>query len=549
MAIDGIVLQKITKQLDKIVYSKINKIYQVSQTEILLNIKPKNAPKVALFISCHSVFNRIQITNKHYETPYEPSHFTMLLRKHLENGTITSIRQGNLDRYLVIEILSSNEIGDKVVKYLYVELMGKYANVILVDEHHKILDALKRIPPFQNTKRTIQPGAFYTSIENQNKLNPFETTVFDESLSLLEQFSGFSPLLSKEVSYRIANNQSFKEIMKLIEDSDSLYISENTKQSEYHVIPLTHISNSHAQYPLFEGFDELYYRIEEKERIRQQTGDLYKFVNRELKKNANKLPKLNQSLQEAIDCEKWHIYGDLLYAYMHKVEKGQTTVSLPSFENGEDIVIPLDEKLSPKQNAKKCFQKYQKGKKGQIHILEQIEKCEREIEYFTAISQQLDLANFQDAKEIKEELENNGYLKKHIHKNAKQKKKKQEYNFITVEFNDDTTIYIGKNNLQNDYLTWKHSRKSDYWFHAEGYHGAHVLLTCDTPNEEMIRACAMFAAYFSKAKDSSSIAVSYTQVKNLKRVPRSNPGFVSMTSYKTIYIDINLETINHYIKK
>ncbi|MDD2591564.1 MAG: NFACT RNA binding domain-containing protein [Erysipelotrichaceae bacterium] len=543
MALDGIVLNKIAIQLQAIIPIRITKINNISDTEVLFQLKSNNE-KDQLIISCHSQFNRINLTAKKYPIPKEPSNFVMLLRKHLENGMIVKIEQNDLDRYLIFHIHTHNEIGDPITRQLFVELMGKYANLILVDNDHRILDALKRIPPFENTQRTIQPGANYTYLEPQDKQDPFQTKTYDLNRSFTEQFSGFSPLLSKEFEYRMHNGQSFLSIMKEISLSNDLYVSNYQGKLYFHVIPLTQFEVEPRSFTLMEGLDEIYFYQEEVDRIRQQTGDLYKFVRREIKKNQQKMIKLNDSLSEAIDCEKWRVYGDLIFAYQDQIEKGMKRITLPRFDDESPVIIDLDPKLDAKQNAKKCFQKYSKGKNGQFHIRKQIELTQDELDYFSTIQKQLKISDFKDALEIREELSNYGYLK--ANKKAKTNKK-AILNYIEIAYDTDTTIYVGKNNRQNEYITFKLANKSDHWFHVSNYHGAHVLVKTNDLNEKIIRLAAMLAGYFSEARQSSSIPVSYTLIRDLKKIPKAKVGQVSMSTYKTIYIDIDKDVLRDYI--
>lgn len=542
MAFDGIFLKQITSQLQDYIPCKINRIHQVSDTELLFQLRHERT-KYQLLISAHSLYNRINITNLNYPTPEIPSNFIMLLRKYLEGGLLVNITQGGLDRYLDLEISTYNELGDRIICHLYVELMGKYANVILVNNEGKILDALKRIPPFENNKRIIQPGAKFTFAQPQTgQTNPFEATTYDENIPLTHQFEGFSPLLSKEIEYRIHHGQTFVEIMQEIQNSTHVYITEHKNQTYFHCIPLLQFETECIQYPLQEGLDHLYYEKEEKDRIRQQTGDLFKFVRREIKKYTGKIHKLEDALEEALNSDHWKEKGDLLYTYQYQVKKGMTQISLPSFTTGEDIIIPLDPKLDAKQNAKKCFQKYTKGRNGKIYIQEQIDLAKTELEYFQNLEYQLTIANFNDAKEIQQELAQNGYVKAQVSK-IRKKKKEVAPNFNETTSPNGYTIYYGKNNLQNEYITFKKARKQDLWFHVKDMHGSHLILQADNPQEDDIRFAAMLAAYHSSGKDSSSIPVNYCPVKNLKKIPGGKTGMVTMSSYKTIYIDITPEFI------
>lgn len=534
MALDGILLHKIIPQLEMRLPMRIQKIWQISSTEVLFQVHDSNG-KEQLLISTHSVYNRLLITKRSYPTPSEPGNFVMVLRKYLEGSVIETIEQAGLDRWCTMHIRHHNAIGDLEYLDLYVELMGKYANVILVNDSNIIIDALKRIPPFENSRRTIQPGAQFTPVPDQDKKDPFKTDIIDPDKSLTKQFAGFSPFLAEETEYRMMHGQSFHDVMKEIEDSDKLYIAENNNQTVFHCIPLTSIGPCKS-YPLFEGFDILYYHKEEKDRIKEISGDLYHFVRRELKHQKQKLPRLYQEYDNAKDCDKWKLYGDLLYTYQITDTKGESEITLQSYEDGKDVHIPLDPRYNGSDNARRCYQKYNKLKKGQSHLEEQISICENEIHYFEGLLEQLDLADFSTAQGIRDELVKEGYLKdKKNHKNKK-KKKQEQIQIHSITFHD-TEIQWGQNNLQNEALTWHHARKSDIWLHAKDYHGAHVVIHNEHPDEDTLRLASEIAAYFSAGRQSSSVPVQYCPVKNLKKIPGAKPGMVQLGSYHTIYID------------
>lgn len=536
MALDGILLHKIIPVLQKSLPMRIQKIYQISNTEVLFQVHG-NQGKQQLLISTHSEYNRLLFTSRNYPTPKEPGNFVMVLRKYLEGSIIESIQQASLDRWLTFTIKRHNTIGDLEYIYLYVELMGKYANIILVNNENKIIDALKRIPPFENQKRVIQPNVQFIPTEPQYKKDPFTNFEINEAESLTKQFAGFSPFLSKEIEYRRSLGESFQDIMQEIEQSDSLYIAKDNNNPVFHCIELKSIGEC-KKYPLFEAFDILYYHKEEKERIKSISGDIYHFVKKELKHQTTKLPRLLKSYDEAQDCDKWKEYGDLLYSHNVNDTKGLSEIELESWEDGSMIKVPLDAKLDGKGNARKCFQKYNKLKKGQIYLQQQIDICQKEIHYFEGLLEQLDIADFDTASEIRQELIKQGYISEK--KNPKKKNKKQKDNtphITTVVLKNGISVSYGKNNLQNDYLTWHTSRKSEYWFHTKDFHGSHVLVHSDHLDEYTTRVASMIAAYFSKGRYSSSVPVEYCQVKDLKKIPGAKPGMVQLTSYKTIYID------------
>lgn len=538
MALDGLLLHKLCTELADMTPMKINKCSQVSEQEILFHVRSKNK-NYKLIVSTHSQYNRINLTQEDYQSPLNASGFLMVLRKYIGNGHIVRITQIGLDRLLDFEIHAYDDLSDPHIYHLYVELMGKYANLVLV-ENNKIIDALKRIPPFENNIRAIFPGLTFTLPTAFKKKDPFVENSFNEEESLSKQFHGFSPLLSKEFIYRIHHHERFEDIMEELQNSSSLYVYEN--ENQFHCIELKHLHSTSHTYPLMRGFDVVYFHAQEKERIREQSGDLYRIVKRELNKNQSKLKKLNSTLDEALNCEHYRLYGDLLYAYSAQYPYKMDSVDLVDFETNQTIHIPLNIKFDMKYNAKKYYQKYKKSKTAQIEVKKQIELCEKEIEYFSLLQSQLDYATYEDAKEIRSELEKNGIIR--TRKNQRKVKGNSKPHFITLKINDNF-IHIGKNNLQNDFLTFHYAKKQDWWFHTLDYHGAHILLECQQLTEELIRTCAMLASYYSQGKTSSSVPVAYTQVKNLKKGKVF--GLAYMNSYKTIYMDPDEKTVIHLL--
>lgn len=535
MALDGIILNKEYIDLKERLPIRINRISQVSQNEIVFNVHTERK-RTNLIISCHSLYNRIHLTDHEYKGYDEPSGFIMLLRKHINNGIIEEIEQNNYDRYLVLKIRALDDLYDERHYRLHVELMGKYANVILVDENNKIMDALKRIPPFENNKRTVWPGADFTYPDSQMKTDPFSVAEADPNIPLVKQFAGFSPLLAKEIEYRLSN-QSFKEIMDEISNSHELYVANTNDECIFHVIPLLHLGLAYKTYEINRGFDYIYFSLEEKERIKHVTGDLNKFTKRQIKHYETKLVKLNSSLVEAENCENLRECGDLLYTYSNLNTKGLKFVDLVDYENNP-IKVTLDPKLSVKENANRYYTNYQKKRKSQKYLLEQIEIAENELEYFVAIAEQLLIANYNDAMMIKDELIKYGYLK--INQKRRPAKKKNEWHLYQIKFKDHLVTF-GKNNLQNETLTFDYAKNNYTWFHAQQFHGAHLCVDTDTPDEDTIRFCANLAAYFSNGRHSSSVPVDYCLVKHIKKIKGSKAGLVSIKNYKTIFIDPELD--------
>lgn len=539
MPLDGILLHKVLPEIADVFPARIQKIYQIAPYEVLFQLHGSKG-KSQLIISCHTRYNRILLSRRSYPTPSEPGNFIMLLRKYLEGATLVSIEQAGLDRWCTLSIRRRNELGDPETVELVAELLGNYANLLLV-RNGMIVDALKRIPPFENNQRMILPNAPFHPIPPQEKRDPFHETAVNPDETLTRQFAGFSPFLSGEVEYRMANGQSFADIMNEIEASNNLFIANKNGEAVFHCLELKSIGPCRS-YPIFEGFDILYYHREEKERIKDISGDIYHTVRRQLKHQKTKLPRLLKEYDDALDCDRWKQYGDLLYMHQAGDTRGTTSITLEDYETGNPVVIPLDPKLDGTRNAQKCYGKYQKLKKGQKYLQEQIDICEKEISYFEGLIEQLDQADFTTAEGIRDELVRGGYLNE---KKKPRKKKKNDdgITFTTITFGN-TEISYGRNNLQNESLTWHHCRKTDIWMHAKDYHGAHVVIHDAKPQEDVIRFAAMIAAYFSKGRESSSVPVNYCPVSSLKKIPGAKPGMVQLGSYRTIYIDPDADQLH-----
>lgn len=546
MAYDGIMMHQVKKSLiDTIQSGRINKIYQISKYELLFQVRA-NRKNYQLLISSHPMYARVQLTSLTYPTPEAPNPLTMLFRKLLEGGYIKEIEQIDLDRILKITFACHNELGDAIEYILYIEIMGKHSNIILVGKNNKIIDCIKHISPSMNTERFLQPGALYQLPPMVEKLNPF-TNDFVEDNQLTKIYQGMAPILSKEILYRIDQGKDFKEIMKQIDKSQDLYITKINDKGYFHVIELTHLQGITTKYALFDGLDLHFNEIDQKERIKQQTSNLLKFIQNEYQKNTTKLKKLKATLEDSENSDDYRIKGDLLYASLHLMQKGMISVEVDNYYDNTKMKITLDPKLDPKANAQKYYQKYQKAKNSIDVLHQQIELTEKEIDYFDSLITAMSQASYYDALEIKEELENEGYLKKKKQRNTIRKKKIPQFQKYLTK--DGIEIDIGKNNLQNDYLTFKYAHRYDMWFHAKDMPGSHVIVKAQDLDEYTIRLAAKIAAYYSKGKNSSSVPVNYTLVKTLKKPTGSKPGKVILDNYKTIYIDPDDEFLKELTQK
>ena len=529
MALDGITLSKVKSDLDTHLPIRINRISQTSTTEIVFNVHTNNV-RTNLVMSFHSNYNHICLSDRNYTTYNDPSTFVMVLRKHILNGVIYKIEQFNYDRYLLMHIRARNELYDEKEYILSVELMGKYANLILVNDENRIIDALKKIPPYENTRRTILPNAEFSLPDKQDKQDPYNLKDINFDESLVNQIQGFSKQLEKEIRYRM-NNDSFEHIIDLIKESDSLYLTKINDNYEFHIIPLTHLEKEYEKWDIQKGFDEIYYENDEKERIKNISDDLFKIVKRQIKHYDNKINKLHESLNDALNLQIDKENADTLYTYSNLNQKGLDSIELTDYE-GNIRNIKLDPKLSIKDNANKLYSIYQKKRKGKSYIEQQIELAQNELTYFKALSEQLSLANYNDALDIKDELTKYSYLKKNVSKNKKNKK----INLYQIE-KDGYIITFGKNNTQNNYLTFDYAKNNYTWFHAKDFHGTHLVVNSNELSEDIIRTCANLAAYYSQGRYSSSVPVDYCEIKYVKKIKGAKPGFVTYKNHKTIYID------------
>lgn len=536
MAYDGLMMARITKELKtNIIGGRINKLYQISKYELLLLIR-SNKQNYKLIISIHPMYARVQLTSLDYPTPTNPNPFTMLYRKHLEGAFIKDIKQYQLDRLIKFTILTTNEVKDPIELNLFIEIMGKHSNVTLTYPDNKIIDSLKRISPAMNTNRFLQPGATYELPPLDSKTNPF-TNYQGHKDDLLKHYQGFSPLIANEITYRLNNNQEFNTILNDILTSNYIYLTNYENKEYFSLIELTHLKGTFSKYSIFDGLDQHFNRIDEKERIKQQTSNLLKFINDEFIKNTKKLIKLKNTLLDSKQADIYRVKGDLLFSNLHLLEKGMSKVILDNYYDNTKITIDLDPKIDGKSNAKKYYNKYQKAKNSLSILQEQIDLTSQEITYFDGLQTLINDASYYDALEIKEELENQRYLKKHTNKQKRKPNKIPGFRrFITK---DNIEIAIGKNNIQNDYISFKYANKQDIWFHVKDMPGSHVLVKNPNPDEYTIRLAATIAAYYSKGKNSSSVPVNYAPAKTIKKPSGAKPGLVVLSNYKTIYIDPN----------
>lgn len=589
MSFDGIVTNALIEELkETIVGGRIDKIYQQEKDEMLIHIH--NLRKnYKLLISASSNNSRVYLTNHSKKNPITPPMFCMFLRKQLQGGTILNINQYELDRIMVIDIKSLDDMGEITIRQLIIEIMGRHSNIILIDKSSKrILDSIKRVPENISRIRQILPGLKYEYPPSNNKLNPLNIN-FDTFLCRLKEdnknphnfkflyqnFIGLSPLISKEICYR-ANIEEGKKInnltnleIKVLYESFNLLMKnilekkftpnivkhkENNEVLAFHALELTKYEglNIKRSQSISTLLDNYYQKKDNFDRIKQKSLPIKKTIQTKLDRNLNKLAKQNEELLEAKKREKYKIYGDLISANIYRIDNGMDNIELENFytESLDTINIPLDSKLSPPQNAQKYYKKYTKLKTASKLLKKQIPRTKYEIDYLENILISIEYCTeIDELDEIKEELIDQGYIKgrnKNKKKNKKQKISKP-YHFVS---SDNFHIYVGKNNRQNDYLTLKLANKEDFWLHTKDIPGSHVIIRTNRKEvpDNTLNEAAHLAAFYSKARNSENVPVDFTSKKNVKKPNGAKPGMVIYVKNNTLYVTPKKEKINR-IKK
>ncbi|MEH6992061.1 NFACT RNA binding domain-containing protein [Neobacillus drentensis] len=570
MSFDGLFTKAMVDELTRTLKGgRINKVHQPYKNEVILTIRANGVNQKLLF-SAHPSYARVQLTNEAYENPSEPPMFCMLLRKHIEGYILEDVYQVENDRMIIFEIKGRNEIGDVSYKQLIIEIMGRHSNIVLVDKTRNIiLDSVKHVSFAVNSHRAILPGQPYIYPPEQNKQNPF-LAVEDDVLrkidfnsgkidrQVVEHFAGTSPLFAKEVIFQsgIANRTTVpKTFIKLIDKIKSGAIEPSIlstgNKEVFYLFPLEHVQGEVKSFSsLSEMLDRFYFGKAERDRVKQQGNDIERLIINEKEKNEKKIEKLENTLREAEKAEQLQRFGELLTANLYAAKKGMKEIEVIDYydEMGGTVAILLDPRKTPSENAQKYFSKYQKAKNSVSIVIEQIEKAREEVFYFENLLQQVQSASPKDIQEIREELIEGGYIRDRKKRNAKKISNAKPIldHYLS---SDGTELIVGKNNKQNDYLTNKLAARDEIWLHTKDIPGSHVVIRSKDPAERTIHEAANLAAYFSKARNSSSVPVDYTKVRYVKKPNGAKPGFVIYDNQQTVYVTPEEEMVLKLKKK
>ncbi len=568
MAFDGVVLHAIKTELnEKLLGGRVDKVYQPENDGVVLLVR-NQGENHKLFLSADANYPRVHLTEESFPNPETPPLFCMLLRKHLGSGKITDITQLSSDRILKISVESYNELGDLCEKALYIEIMGRHSNIVLVNEKGVIVDSVKRIDLTVSAKRQLLPGLFYEAAPGQDKLNFLEAQ-HEALCSLIEKhedisadrfaldtFLGVSPLLSREIAYRIFSKgneilspEDGEKRAKLLSETEAFFdrirrgefqpciVTEKSGEQYFSCVDLTQYS---GEMQLFDSMsravDSYYRRLHLRRKIGQRSHSLQKLVANHAEKLEKKIGIHTQTLFQAKNKEKYRLYGELITAHIYRLKGGERVLSAQNYyENNETVEIPLDENLTAAQNAQRYYKRYQKMKTAEEMAREQLEKAQQELFYLQSVQNGLEVITTPDEiAQIGEELAAAGYMR------AKGGKKKKPVKTAWLEFvsSDGFPILVGKNNLQNDELTFKVAKPKDLWLHVKAYPGSHTLVVTNgaaVPDTTLYEA-AVLAAIHSKAKTSAKVEIDYTEIKFVKKPPGAKPGMVTYTNFQTVLV-------------
>lgn len=545
MSFDGFFLHHMIEELRReLVNGRIQKINQPFEQELVLQIR-SNRQSHRLLLSAHPVFGRIQLTQTTFENPAQPSTFIMVLRKYLQGALIESIEQVENDRIVEITVSNKNEIGDHIQATLIIEIMGKHSNILLVDKSsHKILEVIKHVGFSQNSYRTLLPGSTYIAPPSTESLNPF--TIKDEKLFEILQTQGTTAKHLQSLFQGLGRDTANELENILVSDKLSTFrnfFNQETKPclTETSFSPVPFANQVGEPFTSLSDLLDTYYKDKaERDRVKQQASELIRRVENELQKNRHKLKKQEKELLATDNAEEFRQKGELLTTFLHQVPNDQDQVILDNYYTNQPITIALDKALTPNQNAQRYFKRYQKLKEAVKYLTDLIEETKATILYLESVETVLNQAGLEEIAEIREELIQTGFIRRRQREKIQKRKKPEQY----LASDGKTIIYVGRNNLQNEELTFKMARKEELWFHAKDIPGSHVVISGNlNPSDAVKTDAAELAAYFSKGRLSNLVQVDMIEVKKLNKPTGGKPGFVTYTGQKTLRVTPDPEKI------
>lgn len=576
MAFDGITVAAIAKELkEALTGGRITKIAQPETDELLLTIKTLDGA-LRLYISASASLPLIYLTDENKPSPMTAPNFCMLLRKHIGNGRITGVSQPGLERIIHLDIEHLDELGDLCKKKLIVEIMGKHSNIIFCDETYRIIDSIKHVNAQMSSIREVLPGREYFIPDTMAKLNPltaaqeeFIQTLRDKpsplGKAIYTSFTGISPVAAEEIcwlsgleSHMTAKDLSldmlahlyrqfsyYMENVRLGRFQPLIYYDKNAPK-EFSAIPLSHFTEyTFQEYDSISQVLKRYYATKNTlTRIRQKSTDLRHVVQISLERNRKKYDLQTRQLKDTENRDKYKVYGELINIYGYSLPAGSKELTALNYYTDQEITIPLDPTMTPQENSQKYYARYNKQKRTFEALTELIKETADDIQYLESISNALDIAMSEaDLAQIKEELMQSGYIKRKFTK-KKVKLTSKPMHYIS---GDGYHMYVGKNNLQNDELTFSFASGNDWWFHAKGAPGSHVIVKTngDELPDRTFEDAGRLAAYYSKNRGSDKVEIDYVEKKHVKKPNGAKPGFVVYYTNYSLVIDSDISEIEN----
>lgn len=570
MSLDGMVVRAIAHELRQLAGTRIHRIHQPDDHTLVLQLRGgglRGQPR--LLLSANPTWPRVHWITRPQPNPLEAPMFCMLMRKHCEGGVIESVTQPGCERVLQIDIRQRDELGDLSLKRIIVELMGRHSNIILTDPATgRIYDGIHHVTPAISSYRVVMPGSTYTPPPEQAKADPLAVRDFAGFIEafrsagedarpdrrLVDGFAGISPLLAREIVHRAGAPDDEEALWRAFRDMMEAFRSHRYEpnmtdrggKTSFSVTRLTHLNGGATREfdSILECLEAYYGDKAERDLVRQKSADLHRFLQNEKAKNEKKIEKLEATLEEAKEADRYRIIGELIIANMHAIRKGQTSVEVIDYYDDRQptVTIELDPQLTPSENAQRWFKRYNKAKNSVTVAKEQMEAAREEIAYLDTLLAQLENASLQDIEEIREELAEQGYLKQRGGAAAR-KKKRTRPALLCYTSSENVPIYVGKNNTQNDYLTNRLASPNDTWLHTKDIPGSHVVIRGTGFGNATLEEAAMLAAYYSRGKASSLVPVDYTLIRHVRKPNGAKPGFVIYDHQKTLFVTPDEERI------
>lgn len=522
MNIDGVFLHHLINEIKPFTEGmRINKFLVINSSEFAFLLQNRKY----LFFSLNSNSPHVRITQEEIVKTNKTNPFLSVVKKYCESSIIHKIEQNDNDRSFTIYITSFDELGySENIKFI-IELFGRNSNAVLVDSNNIVIDCYKRLLPNDKDLRTLLPKAPYI-VEENNKINPY----IEKGSLDYNNFQGVSSICFNEMVYCNSQDIIFQETVPTL--------MEQNKKHFFYCFPLTHLDSTNKSFnSLSELLKYYFYDLKKENHLNDDQATINNYLMKAIKRSEAKLVKQKQEKIDATNNLKYEKIGNLLSSNLHLIKKNAKEVTLYDFYENKETTIPLNPTLSASGNLNNYYNKYKKAKRSLEVIDEQIQKTINEISYYNCLVEQLKFAKSLDLNEIYEEL--------NIKKTTNAKRKKQTPNITVYEDKNGNTIYVGKNNLQNNYLTHNFAKSNDIFFHVQGYSGSHTVLRSNNPTKEILELAAMIAAYYSKSRESSNVAVDYTLIRFVKKVPGTFGSFVTYTNQKTVFVTPKLETIEN----